>query len=463
MRFRIPVGMIATIIPIQLAYAQSFPSQDDICIKEIVSKSKLAQAFLQNEKTWNSLYLANVDTGAPATNAPFQYVWRRIYTDSNFCKNNPTCIAPDPDKTVGGKPVRDTVVAEKTLQDLRNSFDFALQEQTAAGKPYAMVDFGVGTDYFRGDDNVNKMTCVTGLPQVAKSSPSKISLPIRLRSSSDELTIDSNSSGFKNTKPAKIAYTDDYSAGKTQTVTLIGALGVPIPLSFPKPPSYLNYFTGELVPYVSANQTITKKGTTPSSYSATSYTATGMQFNSQTIFEAAPGVNHVLSAAPQYLWNAHDQSRIASVKAFYTPWTLAPAGAPSSTPEINTPFTPGGILGASTLSLTFDLRYNQGQYTDRGDDPKTVAQHTSFSRGGTKFGLVFSTPSDGPHLALTVSEAMLYGFSGQARHLDEFASELDYYFDSTSNLAFTVSYNDGRDEDTAEKVQLWTVGLAAKF
>jgi hypothetical protein len=42
-------------------------------------------------------------------------------------------------------------------------------------------------------------------------------------------------------------------------------------------------------------------------------------------------------------------------------------------------------------------------------------------------------------------------------------SNLSYYFDSTSNFAFTVSYKYGRDEDTTERNKMLTVGLSAKF
>lgn len=58
---------------------------------------------------------------------------------------------------------------------------------------------------------------------------------------------------------------------------------------------------------------------------------------------------------------------------------------------------------------------------------------------------------------------MLYGLSGSYRRLDLFDSTLSYYFDSTSNVAFTVSYSKGRNLDTAEKVQTFTTGLSAKF
>jgi hypothetical protein len=460
-KFRIVVALIVTMVPGQLAFAQSFPSQSDICENGIVVKEKLAKAFLKADATWEGLY---IDADAPSPDARYRPQWRRIYTDPNFCANNPGCLAKNPDKRANGKEVLDTTIAEKTLRTLRLSFAAALQTQTGPGRQYSIANFQVGSDYFLGDNNVNRMACVSGQwPQAAKPSPG-ISLPIRLRSSTDELYIDSaDKAAFKGAKPAKITYTSDNSAGRTQTVTLIGALGYPIPLRFETIPTNLDYFTGELVPYVAANQTITKKQSMPSSSSASSYTAAGAVLDSHTIFSAMPGVNNVLSATPQYLWNSHDRSEIASVKAIYAPWTVNAAGMPPSSPKINTPFEPGGILGDSTLQLFFDLRYDLGYYTDRGDNPTTVAQHNSFSRGGTKVGFALVTPGTGPHSTLSITETMLYGFTGQVRQLYLFASEWDYYFDSTSNLALTVSYNVGRDEDTAEKVQLWTVGLAAKF
>ncbi len=276
--------------------------------------------------------------------------------------NNPGCIAKNPDKKVAGKEVLDTTVAENTLKQLRLSFAAALQTQTAPGRRYSIADPTIGADYFLGADTVNHISCVPGQwPQATAKAAPGISLPIRLRFSSDELNIDSaDKAAFKTTKPAKITYTNDTSAGKTQTITLIGALGYPIPLKFDQIPTYLDYFSGQIIPYVSANQTITKKQSMPSSYSATSYTAAGTVFDEEVIFNSMPGVTHVLTASPQYLWNARDRSKIFSVKANYAPWSVNAAGMPSSTPTINKPFEPDGVLGDSTLALLFDLRYDQG-------------------------------------------------------------------------------------------------------
>jgi hypothetical protein len=463
MRLRIVVGLIAAIIPVQTALAQDFPNQSEICENGIVVKSKLARKFINANRDWQALYI-NAD--AQVSDARYRPLWRGIFTNPNFCVNNPGCIAENPDKKVNGKNVLDTTVAEKTLQNLRDSFAAELQTQTGPGQRYLIADFRIGANYFLGDDKTNAMTCTAVQWLQAAKKPPGISLPIRLRSSTDELSIASGDPAFKTTKPAKITYSNDTSVTnkQVQTVTLIGALGYPIPLPLDKVPvpSYLNYLTGEFVPYVSANQTITKKQALPSTYSASSYTAAGTLFDSQAIFTALPGVNNVLSVAPQYLWNSSDRSEITSVKANYAPWTLQGVGGSPSDPQINSVFTPGGALGASTLQLYFNARYDLGYYNRRGNNP--MMSYTSFSRGGTQVGFAVDTPiSNGPHATLSVTETLLYGFTGQVRQLSLLDAEWTYYFDSTSNLAFSLSYKVGRDEDTAEKEQIWTAGLAAKF
>jgi hypothetical protein len=79
------------------------------------------------------------------------------------------------------------------------------------------------------------------------------------------------------------------------------------------------------------------------------------------------------------------------------------------------------------------------------------------------FGFAISTPAFGPYLTLNVTETLLYGFVGQFRYISLFQAALSYYFDSTGNVGVTAQYKNGRDEDTAEYAQTYTIGLAVKF
>lgn len=79
------------------------------------------------------------------------------------------------------------------------------------------------------------------------------------------------------------------------------------------------------------------------------------------------------------------------------------------------------------------------------------------------FGFAVSTPALGPYFTFSATETLLEGFAGQVPYISLFQTALSYYFDSTGNVGLTVSYTNGRNEDTAEYEQTYTIGLSAKF
>jgi hypothetical protein len=217
-----------------------------------------------------------------------------------------------------------------------------------------------------------------------------------------------------------------------------------------------SYFNGELVPYIAATESISKVAGKAATFANSNNVAVGALLNTQMTLDQTPGVNHVLSANPQYLWNTKDKSEIASLRAVYEPWIY-------STPiPINAPFE-RTLVGETWWRVLFDLRTDIGEYTKIGIDPKTASTHTAFARSGSRFGLAIGTVADGPHVVLNVTETMLYGFMGSVRQLSYFDSSLSYYFDSTDRFAFTVKYTKGQNEDTTEWAQTATVGFSAKF
>jgi hypothetical protein len=238
---------------------------------------------------------------------------------------------------------------------------------------------------------------------------------------------------------------------------LQAALGyaIPLPLGDQMPKGF-SYLDGELVPFISANESITKSNAKAATLADTNTVALGALFDTVAAFNGWPGVTHVVSAKPQYIWNTKDKSEIASVTFVYQPWTAQGL-------KINTPIQIGNILSASWLTLLFDIRNDAGDYTRKGVDPVTARMHTSFDRAGSKFGFAISTDDQGPHVVLNVTETLLYGFVGSIRRLDYFDSSLTFYFDSTSNFGFTLSYTKGTNEDTIQRAQVYMAGLSAKF
>jgi hypothetical protein len=457
MKSRIVVCLIATIFTSSLTFAADFPKHIDICAGGIVSKEKLAKAILKQNADWLKLYVDAND--GPNSDPKYKPQWRRIFTDPKFCIGDPGCEgAPvtKPDQSANKsdrKPKTDNSAALKLLDRIRFEFASSIQAN-ADGRYYSIANQDIGTDYLLGGDSVNPIRCIgPEIPTTPK--PTVLKLPIRLRANSDDLGIDAarDKDLFKSVKPATVTFTRD-GVKKTDTAKLQAALGyaIPLPIDIEKSKTF-SFFTGEFVPYFFANQSVTKIDGKAATFADTNIVAVGTLLNTQMVFNAMPAVNHVVMAKPQYLWNTKDNSEIASLKLIYQPWTL----------NINTPIQLGSFLNASWLTLLFDLRDDVGEYTKKGNDPTTVATHTSFNRAGSKFGFAVSTDDSGPHLVLSVTDTILYGFSGSLQQLRLFDSSLSYYFDSTSNFAFTVSYTNGRNEDTAEQAQTFTGGISAKF
>src|SRR5262249_5938040 len=155
-----------------------------------------------------------------------------------------------------------------------------IQTQTENGRYYRTANPNIGTDYLLGDDRQNPIFCIgPDLPPAPK--PTVLKLPIRLRANSDDLNIDADKDkdAFKGLKPATITYTRD-GIQKSGTTKLQAALGYAILLSIDAAKSEtFSYFSGELVPYISANESVTKVDGKPATLAVTNNVAVGVLFN----------------------------------------------------------------------------------------------------------------------------------------------------------------------------------------
>jgi hypothetical protein len=472
MKMRIAIGLIIAVGPASLAFAE-YPKHADICVYEklyngqtvfVVSKEKLAKSILKKNDDWMKLY---VDAKDQASNPDFAPQWRRIFVDPDFCVNDPGCLgpplkpaddAPKPPKPVtpGVKPPPDYSAADANLDQLRQEFVRSVATYVD-GTYYTSKNSQITTQYLIGDNTKDRITCTPSeVPAVADPVAIKMPKELRLRANSDDLSIDaskqSQQTAFKAAKPATISFSRD-GVQKSNTTKAQAAFGYAIPL-FTKPdPS--GYFTGELVPYISAIQSVTKVDGKPSTSSDTNNVAVGALLNSRALFNGT-GLDNGFTAKPQYFWNTKDKSEIASLRLIYQPFTDGDF-------RINVPIQLGNYPEASWLTILFDLRNDTGNYTKAGIDPKTAVNHISFDRAGSKFGFAMSTPETGAHLVLNVTETMLYGFTGSVRQLSYFDSNLTLYFDKTTNYGFTISYSKGQNEDTAEWSQAFMASLSVKF
>jgi hypothetical protein len=483
MRKLIATGLILSIFPASVAFA--FPDekicvypkkngQPDTSAKKVVSKKRLALFFLQQDT--DTLNLAQQVEERPEIGPD----WQRIFIDPNFCKatKDPACIGPhfvgpnDPSIPPGVKLPDDGTAAAHKADVLRRTFWNAVQTDVngtffSMDKKLLAKDYlTLSREYFTGDDSVNAITCVKDLPPAVTATNIKMPEGLRLRAHSDDLNVDQSkkvyAGAFKHVDPATISFERD-GVGKINKVNAEAALGYAIPLFGKSPPSSGPFssssglFSGEVVPYISTSQSSKKVDGMNTTFTDTNNVAVGALLNTElTFFDSPVDITHIIQAKPQYLWNTKDKSEIASLKFIYAPWTLGAV-------KLNTPKQLGPLLGASWLQLLFDVRSDFGEYTKKSDDPMLAMTQSSFSRAGSKFGFSFSTNDKTAHVVLTVTETLLYGFTGSVKHIDLFESSLSFYFDSTSNYAFTLSYSKGQNEDTAENAQTFKAGLSAKF
>lgn len=270
---------------------------------------------------------------------------------------------------------------------------------------------------------------------------------IRFRGKSDDLYIDRILPLFKSTTPASLNWTG--SDKNNYNLKINAALGYEIDLGN----------NTQLIPYVSANQSLTDAAKKPRVIDPTNNVAVGLL---ATGFSGNPYnkyIENVFTVKPQYLFNTADRSEIASVRLIYSPWT----DLPNVPINLNTfqlmPLLPGPVWG----TLLFDVRNDAGVYSKRGDIASIVGTEKNFDRVGTRVGASFTTDPNFPSLTLTVIENYLYGIAGFYRNVSSFQAMLTYNLESNNYLGLTASYQNGRDEDTAVASHTYTVGLTVRY
>lgn len=325
-------------------------------------------------------------------------------------------------------------------------------ELSSTLKPPADVQVNKYLDPNNFDDSQNPITCnfppdqsgSGGGTANANQAPTIPIANFRLRGKSDDLYIDRGTDQFKSTTPAALNWTgtdqDNYN------VKLTATLGYQLPTD-----------TGEIIPYISANQSLTDATKKPRVIDPNSNVAFGFVAANSAIDPYNHNINNWFSAKPQYLFNTADRSEIGSLRLIYAPWVdlaYAPVNTFSMVP---------GLPGPVWASLLFDLRNDSGIYTQRADTAAIAATDKDFDRIGGRFGLSLTNAPSFPSLTLTVAEVYLYGAAGHYRNVNQFQSMLTYNLESNNYVGLTFSYQNGRDEDTAVASHTYTAGLTIKY
>ncbi len=337
--------------------------------------------------------------------------------------------------------------ANDAVAKLRLKFQGFVSQSRHAGT-FVGLDNSVATSrYFGSSDKNFALRCVApNTNKPAPPKPGKNTDPLRIRGTTQDLVYNRASNEFKTASAAKLNFNDDRSSGRKQTTKISTVIGY----------SYTSIdtlnLTKKIIPYVSINQTMTDQDG-QRKLDNSNYFAGGTVIN--WFYAPSSMVGHSFSTTPQFLYDTKDRSQIANFRLDYQPYLNfgpnAPFGVNWTTPSAD---------GKTLLGVVATIRSDVGYYVRKGDiaDPTL---HTSFGRAGGQFG--FALKLVDYRLTLKASEWLLYGYAGTTRKLDLFDSSITYSFDPNDYFGLEFDYKRGRDLDTTNPVQQWTIALTAKY
>jgi hypothetical protein len=430
--------------------------QDPGTDRYIVSKEKLAEYFVDLHPLTQAFMNAAITQAAQ--NPSFALNPSKIsgiLSDPRPCnwKQVAQCMSNDRKST---NDTKDTLSKDaKALTAIERSFADFLQEGMTAGSYKTANIFMNPQDFFSSTGRAEiACTKIDMSPVKDESAPMKDKSAVRLRGVADDLYIDRNrlTDAFKATSQATITATANNTPIKTENTKISAVIGY----AFENP--FDSSGLGEIIPYVSASESLIDTQLKPRSYDVANNWAAGMlaSYTMQTDLSS-----HYFIMKPQYVVDTTQRSEIAEARFIYAPWTSLPGPI-----NLNSPF-PFYVFPVDTRAqLLFDLRSDIGTYALRRD-PAYLAANQDFGRAGTKAGFSITTVNPDvtslTSLTLIVTETLMYGWSGTVRDFNLFETSLTWNLDPNAYFGVKASYKNGFDEDTNARVQSWTVGFTARY
>ncbi|TDR46784.1 hypothetical protein DFR29_103320 [Tahibacter aquaticus] len=275
-------------------------------------------------------------------------------------------------------------------------------------------------------------------------------LSFRVRGKADDLYIDRNrqpqgADAFSPVEKATLSLTQDDGKGK-RTRVVSGVVGVAIPVG-DRPLVPLKGWSGrmELVPYWGIRSNITKAEKSLPKVDKNEREV-GIAFEG-TAWSKSMG--YWWSIRPQELWDVSKDSRLFTTSLMWKP--LLPQ-------RINAPINPGGDVQYQVL---LDVRFNHGNYTDRG--LLKPEESRDYERLGGQVGFSMSGGGENYPWTWTTKETWFYALSGPYRSIGQFSSVFSYTFDKAKLVGIDLSYTTGRDGITGENEKLWRAALGFRY
>jgi len=268
---------------------------------------------------------------------------------------------------------------------------------------------------------------------------------ISLRQTVDDLkysrTSPSDTQAFKAAKPANLAASNDRIAGK-YSVAVDAALGYVFPRrSFDDKGNFI----GQFIPFITYDQVFVQT-TSAKTSSYVQNLGAGLT-GDMTVFES-----HNLAVTPKYVESLRNDARVFSGTFAYTPMYGIPAV--DSVLYI--------IPNTLSFQITPQLKYIIRDVTAAGTG-LTVLNPGDYSWYGGRVSLTMFGEGIMDGFTYNVGYEEYAASEGNLRRVSNFLTAIGYTFGDAKLASILLQYQRGRNLDTLESVNVFTLGLGLKY
>jgi len=162
-----------------------------------------------------------------------------------------------------------------------------------------------------------------------------------------------------------------------------------------------------------------------------------------------------VAITPLYLTDSEFDTDIGLVKLRWTPTLASDSRLPIGFPK---------TYGPVDVQFNIDALADFGRVFDDGGDVE-LADESEFFRVGGRFGMQFRGAKDSgfDHIALDISNRYLKDVDGDESDLYRLDLSLSYLFSKAENYRLSVSYVNGRTDDTLEETEYWKTQFGIRF
>jgi hypothetical protein len=451
-------------------------------LSSLISQNNLSDLAIR----WS---LQKAKTPSPGIN-PIIAAESDIVVNPDFCTGQSLCQSPPTqpaNPAVGGNPPPASVAERQralAIQASATLFPTGSRPFTASAVTVTFAPLpGAprprdGRDYLLYPDRyplycVDRTTNTPGLKQ-EKNFTKTVEKYVRVRSTAAQLTVPQAIAGtptptdafgvsdnqYLSASGAKLSF-GQTSGSSATTDSIVGTIGLAFPLTDPTKAgdTFLGLWAANLVPYFGIDREgkiQTVKGKTAESFTVNTLDYGFLITGYVPLPDASPIPDLAVSFRPDYLRNYLDGSAIFSFNSTFAP--IAKRFGLNAKTRKPAPFE-------LTYMMQLDIRADLGWFTDYGT-PTDPRLNKDFVRLGFVAGPIFEfflpyLPDFPIDTGVTYTDFLApRGFHKDLGNLQAMGS---FNFDKNKILALTIAYANGRRDDTAQRVEMWSVGITLHF